>query len=119
MKNILVSTHTLYIDNKKVKYVLHTSDKEHLKKYSKVDQLINITPEMIFYTCSPWNKHNYIRFKKRYYMIEPGYYYYITKKTKVYVGNDCPIYVYHKLPRRKLFEFNFLSKKKINSKENV
>ena len=101
IKNILISTHKLYIDNLKIKYIAHDSDLDYLKKYSKEVDLYDLKEETncIFYTTKKWStkNNNFIKFKERYYIIEPGYYYYINKNVKespeLYLNNNCKINV--------------------------
>jgi hypothetical protein len=93
IKHFLVSTHKLYFSELKLKYTLHGSDKDYLDKYSQNAQLFDLKKytDVVFYTHSHWDKRNYIKYNKRYYIIEPGYYYYITKKAELFLQHNCKI----------------------------
>ncbi len=76
VKWVVLSKHELYTSTTKIKYILHDSDKEYIKKYSK--QLDHLPPERgVFYTDTKWKStnNNYCLFNGKYYIIEPGYYY--------------------------------------------
>ena len=98
IKNFLVSTHKLYLDESKVKYLLHDSDKEYLKKYSNKISISEIKEHSVFYTTKKWNtsNNNYIKFKERYYIIEPGYYYYILPETEMFFNNKINVFLLKK-----------------------
>jgi len=87
-KYYLIKTHKLFITPSKVKYKMNKRDGEYLKKYSKPEIL---TPSSvgIFYTDEKWStkNNNYIEFEENYYIIEPGYYYNINEKVKVFKEN--------------------------------
>ena len=95
IKNILMSTHKLYLNKLKIKYILHDTDSEYLKKYSKIIDIFDIKNEknFVIYTNIKWStkNNNYIKFKKRYYIIEPGYYYYIIPEIELFLNNNCKI----------------------------
>ena len=78
IKEIFISTHKLYISEDTVKYTMSNSDYTFLKKYSVNSSLSDITQGSIFYTTKQWSTKNncYLKFKDKYYIIEPGYYYY-------------------------------------------
>ena len=78
IKEIFISTHKIFISEEIVKYKMSDSDYTFLKKYSVEQCLSDIEPESIFYTTKQWSTKNncYLKHKDKYYIIEPGYYYY-------------------------------------------
>lgn len=77
LKNINTSFHKLYLHESIVKYKMHDSDRDYLNKYSiKFDSNLKSNFK-VFYTNTIWKPPggDYLKFKERYYMIEPGYYY--------------------------------------------
>lgn len=97
IKYLLIRTHKLFLDPSKVKYTLLDSDYDYLKKYSDEIPIFELKglSESVFYTNKKWSSknNNYIKFKKRYYIIEPGYYYYILPETELFLNNNCNIYL--------------------------
>jgi hypothetical protein len=95
IKNILISNHKIYTDDTKVKYVLHDSDREHINKCSKKADIFDIleVENAIFYTTKKWStkNNNYIKFKERFYIIEPEYYYFIQKGAELFLNNNCKV----------------------------
>ena len=98
IKYLLIRSHKLFLDPSKVKYTLLDSDHDYLKKYSKeipIFELKSIRDPLVFYTNKKWStkNNNYIKFKERYYIIEPGYYYYVLPETELFLNNNCNIYL--------------------------
>jgi hypothetical protein len=95
IKNILISNHKLYTDDTKIKYVLHDSDREYINKYSKKVDIFDISEleNTIFYTTKRWStkNNNYIKFKERFYIIEPEYYYFVQKGAELFLNNNCKV----------------------------
>ena len=93
IKYILVATHKIYTDNLKIKYPLDGRNLEYLKKYSKPKDIFDCQDNDIFYTTKQWStkNNNYLQFNERYYIIEPGYYYYIQPGTQLFLNNNCKI----------------------------
>lgn len=93
IKYILVATHTVYTDSLTIKYPLHDRDLEHFTKYSKQKDIFDYQEHDLFYTTTKWStkNNNYLEFNKRYYIIEPGYYYYIQPGVTVFLNNKCKI----------------------------
>jgi hypothetical protein len=95
IRYILIKTHKLYLNNDTVKYILYDSDREYLNKYSKDTDIFELKNEKnpVFYTDVKWStkKNNYIKFKERYYIIEPGYYYYITPDAELFLHTSIKI----------------------------
>ena len=85
----LIKNHKLYITDSIVKYNLDKKDELYMKKYTTKVNINEIKENCIFYTTEKWStkNNNYILFKDRYYIIEPGYYYYIHKDTKLFFNN--------------------------------
>uniref|UniRef100_A0A6C0B0V3 Uncharacterized protein n=1 Tax=viral metagenome TaxID=1070528 RepID=A0A6C0B0V3_9ZZZZ len=98
IKYFLISTHKLYLDTSKIKYLLHDSDKEYLKKYSNEISISQIKEYSVFFTTKDWNtsNNNYLKFKERYYIIEPGYYYYILPDTEMFLNNKINVFLLKK-----------------------
>ena len=89
----------LYIDDN-VKYKAYDTDIEFLNKYSKdlfIFDLQTLEKPFLFYTTKKWStkNNNYVKSKNKYFIIEPGYYYYITPETELFLNNNCKI-KYHK-----------------------
>ena len=80
----------LHLSTKIVKYKMSDSDKKFMKLKSIKSELDNLDPNGInvFYTESNWSikNNNYILFNGKYYIIEPGYYYYV-KKNDLTINN--------------------------------
>ena len=78
IREFFISTHKIYVSKDTVKYTMSKSDENYLKKYSIEQPLSEIKPDSIFYTTKKWSTKNncYIKHKDKYYIIEPGYYYY-------------------------------------------
>ena len=95
LKNILISTHKLYLHSSKIKYTLHDTDSDFLKKYSNIIDIFDIKniTNIVIYTNIKWStkNNNYLKFKERYYIIEPGYYYYIIPEIELFLNNNCKI----------------------------
>ncbi len=89
---IHISNHKIFLDANIVKYPLSKNDKDYFKKYSKKGKLFD--NQVLFYTKSKWStkNNNYILFKGDYYIIEPGYYYYINEETKTFYNKNIQIY---------------------------
>ena len=98
IKNILVSTHKLYLESSKIKYILHDSDYEYLKKYSKSVNISECNEYSVFYTTKKWNtsNNNYLQFNGRFFIIEPGYYYYILPGTELFLNNKINVFLLKK-----------------------
>ena len=98
IKNILISTHKLYLDSSKIKYTLYDSDKEYLKKYSTDCLLSELEENSIFYTQTKWStrNNNYLKFKDTFFIIEPGYYYYYLPETEIFINNNCKVFLLKK-----------------------
>ena len=92
IKFILISNHKIFIENSVVKYPLTQTDKDYFKRYSIKGKLFD--NHKIFYTKCKWStkNNNYILFKDDYYIIEPGYYYYINENCKTFYNKNTPIY---------------------------
>jgi len=88
VKDSLVSNYTLCLDNSKIKYTLHENDREFLNKYGK--KINKIHGKGVFYTDSPWKSCNYCLFNKKYYIIEPGYYYKVDNPSDFFI-NDLSV----------------------------
>ena len=81
-KVIFIANHKLYLSKDIIKYTMSDHDKDFLKFNSSETKLIDLNSEYnIFYTETPWStkNNNYSLFNERYYIIEPGYYYYLNK----------------------------------------
>ncbi len=79
-------THTIFV-NKNVKYPISDIDKMYIKK-NKIP--FNKEKYGIFYTDTPWNStthFNYLLYKKKYYIIEPGYYYIFKENVELFIKN--------------------------------
>jgi len=100
IKYILVATHTLYTHDLTIKYPLHNRDLEYMLKYSKPKDIFECGQHDIFYTTKQWStkNNNYLQFNERYYIIEPGYYYYIQPGTQLFFNNNCKINCLKKIP---------------------
>jgi hypothetical protein len=75
VKFIMLSNHEMFTTQNIVKYKLNSTDEEYMKKYGKN---VNKIPKMstgVFCTEKKWSPNNYLLFNKKYYIIEPGYYY--------------------------------------------
>ena len=88
IKKILLITHKLVLTNNIIKYSLIYSDKVFLNTYSteySIKDLLLINNNLLFYTLTPWSikNNNYILdiVNDRYYIIDSGYYYYISDTT--------------------------------------
>ena len=79
----------IYITEGVIKYKLLESDK------SLFDKTSSKTPSKLFYTTTRWSalNNNYLHntIDNRYYIIEPGYYYYITDGIKI-TSKEIDIY---------------------------
>jgi hypothetical protein len=107
-KFIFTANHKIYLSNETIKYKMSDRDKDFLKMYSSDSLLENLTSDVnLFYTNESWStkNNNYIFFNEKYYIVEPGYYYYL-RKDQITINN--------KNTNIKLFDKNKL--KKINSK---
>jgi hypothetical protein len=81
------------VNQEQVKYVLKPQDVNYFKKHAKQLKNVNKLPERgIFYTTTKWNSksHNYFKYKDKYYIIEPGYYYNILPESEFFI-NDIDI----------------------------
>ena len=91
VKNVLIARHIIYFDESKIKYRLSENDKLFLNKYGKQTNIINT--DGIFYTTTPWKCNNYCKYKNRYYIVEPGYYYIVNGDTEYNLQNaKCLFY---------------------------
>ena len=82
------SKHTLYVSDSKVKYVMSNRDKRYIDKHSI--QTKQLPENGIFYTTTPWNAtnhNNYFKYKDKYYIIEPGYYYNVIPEVEFFIKN--------------------------------
>ena len=70
VKHSIISSHKLYLDNFKVKYVLHDSDSEYLKKYGQQGKISQVKG-LVFFTTTPWSlkNNNYYKFNGKYCII--------------------------------------------------
>jgi hypothetical protein len=94
IKNILIRTHKLFLNDDIVKYTLHDSDRDYLNRYSKNVDIFELKNNSgVFYTNVKWStkNNNYLKFKDRYYIIEPGYYYYITPNIELFLNKSIDI----------------------------
>ncbi len=92
VKYILFLNHEIFI-NESVKYPLSDTDKMYIKKNS---QPFDREKYGVFYTDAPWNvtnNFNYLLYNKKYYIIEPGYYYLLSKNVKLYLKNTNVIFM--------------------------
>jgi len=89
-----VSTHELFLDENIVKYVLCDSDRNYINKHETIN-LQNEKGRFVFYTNVRWSakKNNYLKFKERYYIIEPGYYYYITELVELFINKPIKVHL--------------------------
>ena len=94
LKNINISTHKLYLHENIVKYKMHDSDRDYLNKYSTLNLNLNVSNFKVFYTNTAWKplSGDYIKFKERYYMIEPDYYYKV-EGAELFINEDTKIHV--------------------------
>ena len=92
-QNILISYHKIYVFPEIVKYPMSYSDKRYLQKYSTITKLSELKSGTVFFTKKEWStkNNNYIFFKDRYYIIEPGYYYYL--QGDLTISNDETVMV--------------------------
>ena len=95
---IIIITHKLTIARGLIKYNMTRSDKYLINRYSKEISIkdLDIKTKCVFYTEVPWKSStgNYIHSKERYYIIEPGYYYYLEPEDElVIITGDSPIKV--------------------------
>ena len=97
VNTIIIKTHKIFIENNKIKYSLSKRDLEHLKKYSKKSNIKDIY-NIVFYTDKKWStkNNNHVKYKDRYYIIEPGYYYYLNKECKLFFTDLSVNYYYLK-----------------------
>jgi len=88
---ILDQTHKLYIKKDTVKYPFSKGDLKLLKHNCKIKPIDK--NGIIFYTYNQWSTKNndYLKVKERYFIVEPGYYYYITPETEVFVNSDVNV----------------------------
>ena len=93
IQNILISFHKIYVFPETIKYATSHSDKRYLDRYSTKGKLSELSPGNLFFTEKKWStkNNNYILFKERYYIIEPGYYYYL--HGDLTINNDNDIFI--------------------------
>lgn len=92
VKYILVLTHELFIDTS-VKYPLSDTDKNYIKKKSVA---FDTSKHGVFYTLVPWNTtnhFNYLLYNKKYYIIEPGYYYLFNENVELFLKDTNVIFM--------------------------
>jgi len=67
--------------------------KKELKNFKKI-RLKDVPKNVIWYTTVPWKarKGNYLKFKKNYYIIEPGYYYLNNDSVELFTNNNILIF---------------------------
>jgi len=82
----------LHLDHN-VKYQVHYKDTGYLDKYSESANLFDVSPLCVFYTTKSWStkNNNYLKHNDRYYIIEPGYYYYIHPETEMFLNNNYKV----------------------------
>jgi hypothetical protein len=70
---------------------MSTSDLNYLKRHGKQQQ--GIPERGIFYTTTKWSakSNNYFKYKERYYIIEPGYYYKILPGVEFFVTDNINV----------------------------
>lgn len=102
LKKVLIYYHKLYLEPGKLKTKMTPTDKSFLKMNSKITTLNDPNLEL-FYTDSKWsitnNNYIYDTLIDRYYIIEPGYYYYINPKNryKITIEGSSEINLFSKL----------------------
>ena len=76
----------LLLKDNQVKYTLKQSDKKYFGKLLK--DIHKLPEKGVFYTTTKWNpkNDNYFKYNKKYYMIEPGYYYNIIPEAEFFVN---------------------------------
>jgi len=85
----IISTHGLLkLDENKIKYHMDKTCKSLINNSGiNLDNLEKHNSNFVFYTDTNWNAHSctYIHDSNsdNYYIVEPGYYYYITDKCKI------------------------------------
>ena len=89
----------LYLYKDVIKYKLKTKNKYFLKKYSILQKIPIDYDKLLFYTDSKWSSKNinYILDipNNYYYMIEPGYFYYLQDRNKFEIINkEIDIYAF-------------------------
>jgi hypothetical protein len=78
--------HSLQLHSNVIKYLMEPLDKYFLDKYSTRQKLTgSFSGRLLFYTNDRWSSrnNNYLIKSDRYYIIEPGYYYYLTDDYKI------------------------------------
>jgi hypothetical protein len=69
---------------------------QFFKKYSNESNIKLLTGGCIFYTDIPWSikNNNYLYIDDRYYIIEPGYYYYVKNIEDLTINNNIPVMLF-------------------------
>jgi len=86
-KYIFLLTHTIIL-NENVKYPLSELDAAFIKKHNTPFDGLKYG---VFYTTVPWNtttNFNYLLYNKKFYIIEPGYYYLLNEKVELFLKNQ-------------------------------
>jgi hypothetical protein len=86
--NSPVKVHKLYVDESSIKYQINNNDNIFLTKNAKEIDTLPEKTHGIFYTTTPWNStthNNYCKYKERYYIVEPGYYYVVNSDTEYFI----------------------------------
>ena len=93
IKNVIISNHTLILNESIIKYPLSKMDILYFNKNSTPTKLSELTGKIIFYTSLSWatKNNNYIHDQliDKYYIIDKDYYYYIPNdRYKINIGKD-------------------------------
>ena len=93
-KFILIYKPKIFISDSKIKYILNNSDLRHLNRYGKELNDFDFKTNGVFYTKTKWSSknNNYCKFKGRYYIIEPGYYYVVNDEVEYFVEKATVIF---------------------------
>ena len=105
---IFINTHKITITEGLIKYNMTGSDKSLISKYSEVKDIKEVNSECLFYTTVPWKSSsgNYIHSSNdHYFIIEPGYYYYLGPSDKIEVVCNGPVNVFNVLKNKNKINF--------------
>ena len=98
-KFILISRHKIFVSDSKIKYTLNNSDRRYLNRYGKELDDFNFSTNGIFYTTTPWGlkTNNYCKYKEKYYILEPGYYYIVNENVEYFVEKATVVFMENKI----------------------
>ena len=88
--SLIFFNNDLLIEKDKVKYNLTWLDKKYIKRQgAELNNQTQLPKAGIFYTTTQWSpkNNNYFKYNKKYYIIEPGYYYNIIPDAEFFISN--------------------------------